>query len=79
MTIIGTIGELPKPVVVANRLHNVKADMATVHFNFGYSYPYRARPVVPQGVDGPAVAGARSSPGRVPADSIAAAIRTSAA
>ena len=41
MTIIGTIGELPKPVVVSNRLHNVQADMPTVHFNFGYNYPFR--------------------------------------
>jgi peptide/nickel transport system substrate-binding protein len=41
MTIIGTIGELPKPVVVANDLGNVKADMKTVHYNFGYLYPYR--------------------------------------
>lgn len=42
MTIVGTIGELPKPVVISNRLHNVKADMKTVHFNFGYIYPFRA-------------------------------------
>ena len=27
MTIIGTIGALPKPVIVANGLHNVKPDM----------------------------------------------------
>ena len=41
MTIIGTIGALPKPVVVSSELHNVKTDMPTVHFNFGYNYPYR--------------------------------------
>ncbi|WP_442578882.1 ABC transporter substrate-binding protein [Mesorhizobium sp. ASY16-5R] len=41
MTIIGTIGELPKPVVVSNRLKNVKTDMKTVHYNFGYLYPYQ--------------------------------------
>lgn len=41
MTIVGTIGELPKPVVVGNDLHNVLADMKTVHYNFGYLYPYR--------------------------------------
>jgi peptide/nickel transport system substrate-binding protein len=41
MTLVGTIGELPKPVVVSKRLHNVKADMKTVHFNFGYLYPFR--------------------------------------
>ena len=42
MTIIGTIGELPKPIIVANRLHNVKQDLGTAHFNFGYSYAFRA-------------------------------------
>ena len=41
MTIIGTIGELPKPVVVGNDLHNVLTDMKTVHYNFGYLYPFR--------------------------------------
>jgi peptide/nickel transport system substrate-binding protein len=41
MTIIGTIGVIPKPVIVSDRLHNVKTDMETVHFNFGYIYPYR--------------------------------------
>jgi hypothetical protein len=41
MTIIGTIGELPKPVIVKNDLKNVKPDMKTVHYNFGYIYPYR--------------------------------------
>ncbi len=41
MTIVGTIGALPKPVIVSSRLHNVKSDMPTVHFNFGYNYPYR--------------------------------------
>lgn len=41
MTIIGTIGELPKPVIVAKRLHNVKNELGTLHFNFGYSYAYR--------------------------------------
>jgi peptide/nickel transport system substrate-binding protein len=41
MTIIGTIGMLPKPVIYSNDLHNVKTDMSTVHFNFGYLYPYR--------------------------------------
>lgn len=40
MTLIGTIGSLPKPVVVSDRLHNVKAEMKTVHYNFGYLYPY---------------------------------------
>src|SRR5262249_35921198 len=42
MTIVGTIGELPKPVVVSNRLHNVPSEMKTVHYNFGYIYPFRA-------------------------------------
>jgi peptide/nickel transport system substrate-binding protein len=42
MTIIGTIGELPKPIIVSNRLHNVKDELGTAHFNFGYSYPFRA-------------------------------------
>jgi len=42
MTIIGTIGELPKPIIVSNRLHNVTQDhMSTAHFNFGYSYAFR--------------------------------------
>jgi peptide/nickel transport system substrate-binding protein len=41
MTLVGTIGELPKPVVVSRKLHNVNADMKTVHFNFGYLYPFR--------------------------------------
>lgn len=43
MTLIGTIGELPKPVVVKNGLRNVGPTLAkgTVHFNFGYMYPYR--------------------------------------
>ena len=42
MTIIGTIGELPKPIIVSNRLHNVKDELGTAHFNFGYSYAFRA-------------------------------------
>lgn len=42
MTIIGTVGEIPKPVMVGDKLHNVKTDMGTIHFNFGYTYPYRA-------------------------------------
>lgn len=42
MTIIGTVGELPKPVVVKSDLGNVKSEMKTVHYNFGYIYPYRA-------------------------------------
>ena len=41
MTLIGTIGALPKPVTVSTRLKNVKTDMPTVHYNFGYNYPYR--------------------------------------
>ena len=43
MTLIGTIGELPKPVVVKNGLRNVGPVLGngTVHFNFGYMYPYR--------------------------------------
>jgi peptide/nickel transport system substrate-binding protein len=41
MTLIGTIGELPKPVIVKKTLHNVMPDMKTVHYNFGYLYPYR--------------------------------------
>ena len=43
MTIIGTIGALPKPVIVGNGLKNVFPTLAdgTVHFNFGYMYPYR--------------------------------------
>ena len=42
MTIVGTIGELPKPIIVSNRLHNVKPELGTAHFNFGYSYAFRA-------------------------------------
>jgi peptide/nickel transport system substrate-binding protein len=42
MTIIGTIGELPKPVVVGNDLGNVLMDPKTVHYNFGYLYAFRA-------------------------------------
>lgn len=42
MTIIGTIGEVPKPVIVSKRLNNVMPEMNTAHFNFGYSYAYRA-------------------------------------
>ncbi|MBN9306520.1 MULTISPECIES: ABC transporter substrate-binding protein [unclassified Devosia] len=41
MTIIGTIGALPKPVVVTDKLHNISAKLGTVHYNFGYMYPYR--------------------------------------
>jgi hypothetical protein len=41
MTLIGTIGSLPKPVAVGEKLHNLKTDMKTVHFNFGYLYAYR--------------------------------------
>jgi peptide/nickel transport system substrate-binding protein len=41
MTIVGTIGELPKPIIVSNRLHNVP-ELGTAHFNFGYSYAFRA-------------------------------------
>jgi peptide/nickel transport system substrate-binding protein len=41
MTLIGTIGELPKPVVVGNDLRNLAPNLGTVHFNFGYMYPYR--------------------------------------
>jgi hypothetical protein len=41
MTIVGTIGELPKPIIVSNRLHNVPTQLGTAHFNFGYSYAFR--------------------------------------
>ncbi len=41
MTIIGTIGEVPKPIIVAKRLGNVMPELNTLHFNFGYSYAYR--------------------------------------
>jgi peptide/nickel transport system substrate-binding protein len=43
MTIIGTIGALPKPVIVGNGLRNTFPALAdsTVHFNFGYMYPFR--------------------------------------
>lgn len=43
MTIIGSIGLVPKPVIVKSGLHNVygNLDKTTVHFNFGYMYPYR--------------------------------------
>ena len=43
MTIIGTIGALPKPVIVGNGLKNVFRELgdSTVHFNFGYMYPFR--------------------------------------
>lgn len=42
MTIIGTVGELPRPTVVAARLHNVPEKLNVMHFNFGYNYAYRA-------------------------------------
>ena len=42
LTIVGTIGLLPKPIIVSNRLKNVKEDLGTVHYNFGYSYAFRA-------------------------------------
>jgi peptide/nickel transport system substrate-binding protein len=42
MTIIGTVGELPKPIIVSKKMHNVTPNMPTVHFNYGYMYPYRA-------------------------------------
>lgn len=42
LTIIGTVGSIPKPIIVKNNLHNVMREMPTVHFNFGYIYPYRA-------------------------------------
>ena len=42
MTIIGTVGELPRPTVVANRLKNVPSKLNVMHFNFGYNYAYRA-------------------------------------
>lgn len=43
MTIIGTIGALPKPVIVKDGLRNLFPGLAdgTVHFNFGYMYAYR--------------------------------------
>lgn len=41
LTIIGTLGSLPKTVVVSDRMNNVYREMSTVHFNFGYMYPYR--------------------------------------
>lgn len=41
MTIIGTVGDLPKPVIVKSALKNVKPEMKTVHYNFGYLYAYR--------------------------------------
>ncbi|HQZ11405.1 MAG TPA: ABC transporter substrate-binding protein [Devosia sp.] len=41
MTIIGTVGNIPKPIIVKGQLHNVKHDMPVVHFNYGYIYPYR--------------------------------------
>ena len=42
MTLIGTVGSIPKPIVVKNKLRNVMREMPVVHFNFGYIYPYRA-------------------------------------
>lgn len=42
LTIIGTVGAIPKPIIVKGKLHNVMREMPTVHFNFGYIYPYRA-------------------------------------
>lgn len=42
LTIIGTVGAIPKPIIVKSKLHNVMREMPTVHFNFGYIYPYRA-------------------------------------
>ena len=43
MTIIGTIGALPKPVIVKSGMHNLYPQLGdtTVHFNFGYMYPFR--------------------------------------
>ena len=29
-------------LIVSNRLHNVKDELGTAHFNFGYSYAFRA-------------------------------------
>jgi peptide/nickel transport system substrate-binding protein len=42
LTIIGTVGSIPKPIIVKNKVRNVMHTMPTVHFNFGYIYPYRA-------------------------------------
>ena len=45
MTIIGTIGALPKPVIVSNRLHNVKTGIARC-ISTSATIPVPARPVV---------------------------------
>lgn len=42
MVIIGTMGSLPRPLVVTNRLENVPKGWNVSHFNYGYDYPYRA-------------------------------------
>jgi peptide/nickel transport system substrate-binding protein len=42
MVIIGTMGSLPKPLVVTDKLMNVPAGWNVSHFNYGYDYPYRA-------------------------------------
>lgn len=41
MTIIGTVGDLPRPTVVSQHLHNVAEKLNVMHFNFGYNYVYR--------------------------------------
>jgi peptide/nickel transport system substrate-binding protein len=41
MTIIGTMGPLPRPAIVANRLHNVKEEIGNSDFNFGFAYALR--------------------------------------
>ena len=42
LVIIGTMGSLPKPLVVKDTLTNVPAGWNVSHFNYGYDYPYRA-------------------------------------
>lgn len=40
LPIIGTVGDVPLPNIVSNRLGNVP-EFTMSHFNYGYTYPYR--------------------------------------
>ena len=43
LVIIGTMGSLPRPLVVTNKIRNIPEERWNVsHFNYGYDYPYRA-------------------------------------
>lgn len=42
LVIIGTMGSLPRPLVVTNKITNIPEGWNVSHFNYGYDYPYRA-------------------------------------